>query len=277
MRKMTIVVLIRTPLYDRASGFVDRAVSTTTHNLYSDLFSNLLHLKTILKAEPFADTTAGASITKLKRHSKQLFGDIDEFNLFIIKFHTFYHVKSDFQRLDDARLFDQALSEHFITTIKRCIRMNLMRCGSALKDVICSTNNLFADDKENSTNPHKKTNSAAFQGWHEKKSWRHFLNKRKGYFDVVRDFRNVPVSLFIETIQVDFNLTSDVPLSSDVVLKVMEFEFTRGVIDVTLHLFDSNTNFIDKNFLFSDCTIIVYPNSMFGLSNTKPFFAILVK
>lgn len=96
---------------NQAFGLVDNVSLKAIITLYSDLISNLLYSGRILGTKSLVTTTLRVTSTQLKSFSKQLFWDVDEFNLFTVQFRMLYYVVQNVHRFGAIRFFDASSSK----------------------------------------------------------------------------------------------------------------------------------------------------------------------
>lgn len=65
--------------------------------------------------------------------AKNVFGDLEDFNLFTIKFNMLGHIVEDLSWFGALKFLDASLLQQFIYVIKNFIKMGSMRRGSTLE------------------------------------------------------------------------------------------------------------------------------------------------
>lgn len=142
------VFLLTLAFSDTASRCIVEVVFTTIHTLYSSILNNRLYPETIPGAKLSNGTKAKTRTTKIKSLSKQLFGYVDEFNLFSIKFHRLDLFVDDVQPscyFSDIKFLDTSTFKHFNITIKTFIRMTSKRRERVLEEAVYAINNSIAN------------------------------------------------------------------------------------------------------------------------------------
>lgn len=171
--------------------------------------------------------------------SSYLYGYIDEFNLFTIKFHMLDHVADDVQSFVGISFSGASPFEHFNTTIWRFIKITLRRRGSAMEEALCATNNLIADGKCNSIDRGRKRTTKLVKDGMEMSLRDILFTNANAFVHSGSEFKTIFIFLVLENIQECFNLTYIVPLQSVDFLMIVKFEIIHGVTNVYIGTFQS--------------------------------------
>jgi len=125
---------------DKATGFHNVAHLTTVHTLYSDLINHLLFNENNQDWPHSRESDISTIIKVFKSTASNLFGTLEDLNLFTLKFHNLDHIAEDVARFGDLSLLDASPYEHFNFTLKQFIRMTSMRKQTTISEAVAVIN-----------------------------------------------------------------------------------------------------------------------------------------
>lgn len=262
---------------DRAIGCADNPALTTVHTLYSDIVNQLLYTKPERKLHGNENVVTSETIRRLKMVAKNLFEDLEDFNLFTLKFHMLDHIAEDVSRFGALNFVDASPFEHFNYVIKKFIRMTSMRRGSTLGEAVKVINSSVATEKSiNKTGGRIRKAKLVRDGT--------IINlveiatsTMACLAHIDKDGRGVLASQCLEIVQNSFQLTGHRFLLCDVDMNIVKSGFIHGGVAITLDDYDERKGVIKLNNPNLEILQRVYADHCFGPSKAKRFSVTLVE
>ena len=121
---------------DRASRRTIEAPLTSVCTAYSDLLNTLMFTKQRGGFSKEDIRKLSDEVLSFKKKATDVLGNLDDINLFTLKFHLLDHLCNDLARFGDLSLLDASPFEHFNYVIKSFIRMTSMRKSTTIEEAI---------------------------------------------------------------------------------------------------------------------------------------------
>lgn len=94
------------------------------------------------------EVVTSKEIRRLKMLPKNLFEELEEINLFTLKFHMFDNIVNEVSRIGALNFSHTSLFEHSSYVIKRFIKMTSMRHGNTLEEAVNMTKSSVAIEEK---------------------------------------------------------------------------------------------------------------------------------
>lgn len=217
------------------------------------------------------------NIRQLKILSKELFGDLEDTNLFTLKFHMLDHIVEDVARFENLNILDAFPYEHFNFILKTFSRMTSMRRGSTLDEAVelinsSVTNDDFSRLLEGEIRAAKLVRDGITTTLADIET-----STYSSLAHLDKNARCVLTSQCLEIVQNSFQKISYSFLLAEISITIVKSRFIHGVADISLDSYDEQSGRIKKDVQFLASVQRVYADVAFGPSKAERFSVVLVE